>query len=266
MKNLLIRSLSGSVYVLLIIGSLLINKHLFALVLFFFLLVGTSEFLRFEGNKKIVVLPVIIAGILFLFFHFIFIGYLPFQWSVLAFLTPLLILASGLFQKDGKVFKSLTFKLLPLVYVVVPLVLADYINVISTAKYSKLLFAVFILVWANDSFAYLTGMSIGKHKLFERITPKKTWEGFIGGIIGTMLAAWFLKDYVGVNSIVFWELTALSIAIVSVIGDFIESLFKRNAGVKDSGKIMPGHGGILDRIDSLLFVFPIVYIYFQLSV
>lgn len=250
---------------LLIIGSLLLNIHVFSLVLFFLLLVGIFEFLRFGGNQNLVTLPVIVAGLLFLFFHLVFIGYLPQQLSVLAFLTPLIFLGSGLFRKDGKVFEDLSFKFLSLIYVAVPLILANYINVSSSGKYSKLLLSVFVLVWANDSFAYLTGMAIGKHKLFERITPKKTWEGFIGGILGTMLVAWLLKDFVGVNSILAWELTAFLIAIAAVIGDFIESLFKRSVGIKDSGKIMPGHGGILDRIDSLLFVFPIVFIYFQLT-
>jgi phosphatidate cytidylyltransferase len=106
-------------------------------------------------------------------------------------------------------------------------------------------------------------MLLGRHKLFERITPKKTWEGFFGGFISTILIAWALFGFSGFSSLGLWLLLGAIVSIVSVFGDFVESMFKRASGLKDSGSIMPGHGGILDRIDSVLFVFPVVFVYFE---
>ena len=116
------------------------------------------------------------------------------------------------------------------------------------------------LVWGNDVFAYLCGITLGKHKLCERLSPKKSWEGFIGGILGAVamgaVAAWWLDE-----SYIFWVGLAIVVALTSVIGDLVESMFKRDAGVKDSGKIMPGHGGILDRFDALLVSAPFALVY-----
>jgi phosphatidate cytidylyltransferase len=126
--------------------------------------------------------------------------------------------------------------------------------------------SMFLIIWTNDTFAYLSGLTFGKHKLFERISPKKTWEGFIGGLLASLLIGYFLHQFILEVSLLKWLFLCLLIAISSVLGDFIESLFKRTAGIKDSGTIMPGHGGILDRIDSLLFVVPVMYIYIQIII
>ncbi len=119
----------------------------------------------------------------------------------------------------------------------------------------------------NDTFAYIVGKSIGKHKLLEKISPKKTIEGFIGGIIFTVLASYIIAKYYiqikEVNTFI-WIIIALIVSIFGTIGDLIESKFKRIAGVKDSGKIMPGHGGVLDRLDSIIFAAPIVYSFYQI--
>lgn len=119
------------------------------------------------------------------------------------------------------------------------------------------------LVWGNDVFAYLCGITLGKHKLCERLSPKKSWEGFIGGILGAVamgaVAAWWLDE-----SYIFWGGLAIVVALTSVIGDLVESMFKRDAGVKDSGKIMPGHGGMLDRFDALLVSAPFALVYISI--
>jgi phosphatidate cytidylyltransferase len=115
-------------------------------------------------------------------------------------------------------------------------------------------------VWGNDVFAYLTGITIGKHKMAPRISPKKSWEGFAGGIVGAM-AMGALGSYVVGGHLGMWLGLAVVVAITSVFGDFVESMFKREAGVKDSGKIIPGHGGILDRFDALLISSPFAFAY-----
>jgi phosphatidate cytidylyltransferase len=115
----------------------------------------------------------------------------------------------------------------------------------------------------NDTFAYLVGISIGKNKLFEKISPKKTIEGFVGGIFFSMITGIILATYYLYQSIIQWIILALIIGVFGTLGDLIESKFKRNAGVKDSGTIMPGHGGFLDRLDSIIFVAPYIYIFYQ---
>jgi phosphatidate cytidylyltransferase len=135
----------------------------------------------------------------------------------------------------------------------------------------KIILSIFFLIWTNDTFAYIVGKSIGKRKLFEKISPKKTIEGFLGGLIFSILVGYFIsKYYFQPNpnhqemSIFIWTITAMIISVFSTLGDLIQSKFKRIAGVKDSGKIMPGHGGVLDRLDSIIFVSPFVYLFYQI--
>jgi phosphatidate cytidylyltransferase len=131
----------------------------------------------------------------------------------------------------------------------------------------ELIVAVFILIWSNDTLAYLVGSKFGKHKLLERISPKKTVEGFVGGLLGALLAGFaifmVLKEYRPLEAQKYplwvWMVMALIISIFGTIGDLIQSKFKRQAGVKDSGIIMPGHGGLYDRLDSIIYASPFVY-------
>jgi len=128
----------------------------------------------------------------------------------------------------------------------------------------KIIVGVFILIWANDTFAYLLGKNFGKRKLLERISPKKTIEGFFGGLAGTLLASFLIFKYLGSLSMGIWCSLGFIIAILGTFGDLIQSKFKRQAGVKDSGVLMPGHGGIYDRLDSIIFVSPFIYTYLEI--
>jgi phosphatidate cytidylyltransferase len=124
--------------------------------------------------------------------------------------------------------------------------------------------SIFILIWTNDTFAYIIGKKWGKNKLFERISPKKTIEGFAGGVLFCILASIILSLFFNFFSLGIWISSAIFVGVFGTIGDLIESKFKREANVKDSGNIMPGHGGILDRLDSIIFVAPFLYIIFQI--
>ncbi len=115
------------------------------------------------------------------------------------------------------------------------------------------------IIWASDTFAYLTGKAFGKHKLFERISPKKTIEGFLGGLVGAVIIS-ILIDIYSVRPMWQWIILAVVLVVTGTIGDLVESSFKRAAKVKDSGTILPGHGGLLDRLDSLLFASPFAYL------
>jgi phosphatidate cytidylyltransferase len=120
---------------------------------------------------------------------------------------------------------------------------------------------MFILIWTNDTFAYIVGKSIGKHKLFERISPKKTIEGALGGILGSVLVSIIYSYYFIPKYVIHFAIIGLIGSILGQIGDLVASMFKRYCEIKDYGKIMPGHGGILDRFDSILFTAPLVYYY-----
>lgn len=117
------------------------------------------------------------------------------------------------------------------------------------------------MIWTNDSFAFIVGKNFGKHKLFESVSPKKTIEGFIGGMFFAVIVGVLIGNYSNSFSILNWITIAIIVAVIGSLGDLVESKFKRQANVKDSGKIMPGHGGLLDRLDSLFFLAPFVYLY-----
>jgi phosphatidate cytidylyltransferase len=156
-------------------------------------------------------------------------------------------------------------------YIVLPFVLLTKIPIGINGYNPKIIISIFILIWTNDTFAYIVGKSIGKHKLFESISPKKTIEGFLGGVFFATIAGYFISKYYFdpkenylTKSILIWTITAFIVGIFGTIGDLVQSKFKRLANVKDSGKIMPGHGGILDRLDSVIFVAPFVYLFYQI--
>jgi phosphatidate cytidylyltransferase len=126
-----------------------------------------------------------------------------------------------------------------------------------------LLISLFVLVWAGDSGAYIFGVRYGRHRLFERISPKKSWEGLMGGVITAIATAWILNYLFPQYNIILLIVMAIVVVISGTLGDLVESMIKRSIGVKDSGRFMPGHGGLLDRFDSILLASPVIYFVFQ---
>ena len=148
------------------------------------------------------------------------------------------------------------------IYVALPLSLLTFLAFDKNNQYNyNLTLGMFILVWLSDVGGYIVGVNFGKHKFFERISPKKTWEGVAGSLILCITGSFFLYLFLPIMNIYVWVLFGVLVFLGSVIGDLIESKLKRSANIKDSGNILPGHGGILDRFDSVLFVIPIVYIF-----
>ena len=172
-----------------------------------------------------------------------------------------------LYRPQQNAVHSLERSFLSLGYVALPVAM---LNGIMSITAPRLLLGVFIFIWLYDTGAYCVGMLLGRHRLFERISPKKSWEGVIGGILLSVAGAyvthrWF-DEFFQVPDFTIWMGLSVVVAVFATFGDLVESLIKRTVGVKDSGHILPGHGGILDRIDSLLLVAPAVLIYLMLIV
>jgi phosphatidate cytidylyltransferase len=167
-----------------------------------------------------------------------------------------------IFRAKEHPLRNIAATIMGVIYVALPMSLMLFIPLLLNGgvwRAEAFLFYLFI-VWGNDVFAYLTGVSIGKHRMCERISPKKSWEGFVGGIIGA-LAMGALGNVVVGGGYPLWLGLAFIVAISSVLGDLVESMFKREAGIKDSGSILPGHGGMLDRFDALIISVPFAFVY-----
>ena len=200
-----------------------------------------------------------------------------FPGEYLLVLVPLMLLipVTELYRKQDRPFDSLAHTFFPLIYIGVPFALMPFSaygqeGVEPLLRSTRLSFspgiviAFFLMLYANDTGAYLTGMSFGRNRLMERISPKKSWEGFIGGMIIAAIAAWFLGGWLGILPRPLWLVLAVIVSISGTYGDLIESMLKRSMGVKDSGTIMPGHGVFLDRFDSAIVAFPLMFLFILL--
>lgn len=276
MNETLKRSLSGAVYIILLIACILYSTESFFILFGAFLLVATMEFCSLVHINKIA--PFVIATLGYFFFYQITFAtngvllVLKFNKNLdLAIMATTLVVSVKCihFLFDNKIVKIDSFSkyVYLLGYIILPFIIITKIPFGKAGYNPKILISIFILIWTNDSFAYIVGKSIGKTKLFERISPKKTVEGFVGGVVFAVLASYLIAKYyiqIAESNTYIWIIIALIVGVFGTIGDLIESKFKRIATVKDSGKIMPGHGGVLDRLDSVIFVAPIIFLFYQI--
>lgn len=286
-KNLVQRIFGGVLYGFLVIfcttpiGSQLLNKlspnlvsqqDLFFGLITFFLFVGAWEcikIMKFDPKtwEKWVVFPLIILVYYRFSKRFFQHGfYFDFNLSEILALSLIVIAVITLFRfskelyfDNGKLIFTVIYTALPFGFT---LGLPKFSSVDNT--FSLEVFFLFILIWSSDTFAYFTGKFFGKHKMAPKISPKKTWEGFAGGVILTIILGFFIEKFhpdLRGN----WLFMAFLVSIFAPFGDLVESQLKRTFGVKDSGNIIPGHGGILDRLDSFIICAPVVYLYFILE-
>jgi len=268
MNETLTRALSGFLYVSLLVASLL-NQHAFIVLFFVFGIICLVEFCKLIQLKSVA--PYIIFTIL----YFVF-GYwqlvmrsdkgLDEATQILQVLTIFvqLILIKDLFSENKiPLFSSKRF-IITTFYLssgfVFLLLIANH-NGSFTPEY---ILGSFILVWINDTFAYLVGKNFGKQKLFPSISPKKTVEGFLGGLFFASIASYFIHIFTETLTFTNWLILSIIISVFGTLGDLIESKFKRQANVKDSGVIMPGHGGLMDRFDSMIFAAPFIYLFLRI--
>ena len=260
MTTTVTRALSGAVYVLLLVGATLYSPYSFLLLFGVLLLFSVGEFCKLVGLKP--VFPLLLATL----------GYILFNLDntvktneILLLIAALLVSIRSLvflFEKKNRFLDKQSKYVFLIGYLIIPIIIFTKIPFISNSYHPEIIIAILILIWTNDTFAYLVGITIGKTKLFERISPNKTWEGAIGGAFLTVfvgfLCWYFFKEYPVLLYIGF----AIIIAVVGSLGDLVQSMLKRSLNVKDSGKLMPGHGGVLDRFDGLILASPFIYAWF----
>lgn len=268
MSNLVVRSISGFAFISILISSIYFsNAYYLPFVLGIFSILGLYEFAQLLKVKNIQLarVPYLLIGLS------LFVLLLPqslklnieSKFVALVFLL-IVFWAIEIWRKQENPLQTVAYGTFGLMYCVLPfatMVWVNYFGEFFEITNNNLLY-MFILVWTNDTFAYLSGRAFGKHKLFERISPKKTWEGTIGGILATIIAGLIIMRITLAYTWLEWVIGAILVAIAAIIGDLFESLIKRSLGVKDSGNIIPGHGGVLDRFDASMFAAPVYMIWF----
>ena len=273
MKNLIIRAISGAVFVGLVIASILVSHIFFSILFLFITILCLHEFYSNVKKSGIAVqgiLGTIIGSLLFAIIAIICIGRQNHKdlFFLMSAIIPLIfvVFIVELWRKKPNPFTNIAYTLLGIFYIGIPLGAMNFLlnpNMEENVYLTSIVLGLFALAWTNDTFAYLTGMLLGKHRLFERHSPKKSWEGFWGGFCFTLLFAYILYRIVPDTylSLCDWIVLGIMVSVIGTLGDLVESMFKRSLNVKDSGNIMPGHGGILDRLDGILIVVPFVFCY-----
>ncbi|MCO5258663.1 MAG: phosphatidate cytidylyltransferase [Crocinitomicaceae bacterium] len=270
MNNILVRTLSGSIFISLVLIPLFIANSIYAIiVLSLFMLLGLIEYNNLFNNSSSISInkPINLFFALTIYLSVLLVIVPQFYiFNSLVFIFPLLFgwSLTELWRKKENPLANIGASLYSIIYICLPFLLAIHIHLTDTMSHFPILVGMFVLIWTNDTFAFLSGMFFGKTKLFERISPKKTWEGTIGGIILTLAMAFALSYFFDKENSVFWIISAFLISLTSILGDLFESLFKRSLNIKDTGNIMPGHGGILDRFDAFLFTVPFFYFWIQI--
>jgi phosphatidate cytidylyltransferase len=279
------RSISGSVFVAVVLASIYFGPFSLWLFMTIVALGGLWEYqkLLFDTSSPVFQprrWSQLILAVLMLICWFLYLDddFRNIQFGVFQPLNYLVILAAlaiitvwvgmslELFSKETQPFKEFSLWLFGFIYVVIPVALYSQLSMTANATYQPIVaLAPFLLIWTNDTMAYLSGRAIGKTPFFPRISPKKTWEGTIGGAICTLVLAYFFGPKLGGWDQNQWLIAAAVVAVFGTIGDLVESMLKRSVGVKDSGNIMPGHGGFLDRFDSFIFAAPFLWLLLRLA-
>lgn len=269
MKEIATRALSGVVYIMLLVGSLYMQETAFVLIALFGIicLVELSTLIKLKSFIQYFIYIILFGGFCYICLRYSDVKGYDEAVQILLVITVFvnLILIKDLFTaKKIPLFESKRY-IVSTFYLtsgfIFMLLIANYQNVFTPL----LLLGAFILIWVNDSAAYVVGKNFGKQKLFPSISPKKTVEGFLGGLFFACLSSYLIATYTETLNFTLWLTLAIIVSVFGTIGDLIESKFKRQAGVKDSGTIMPGHGGLLDRLDSIIFAAPFIYLFLRIS-
>ncbi len=275
MKTFLTRTLTAIIFALIVVGGMVWNSISFYLLFLLIAFLALFEYFKLIKNihpayqkapiyQQIIVAILIPAGFLIASGnHFSIFGQsaIFFGMQILAFFAMLLFIITSLSKDTLGAFKNLGYSLLGGIYIGIPFSLMIALSWgIQDEGIPIIPFAILFSLWINDSLAYITGSLIGKTPFAPKISPKKTWEGTAGGVILTLIAAGIFGSQNALLPTGSWIAIAGTTAIIGTIGDLLESFLKRKAGVKDSGQLLPGHGGILDRFDSMILAIPFVWL------
>ncbi len=259
MRNLLKRTFSGIIFVLIFFSAILFSEESYIVLIILCSFLCIWEFIRMIKLKSYAS---------YIFFSFVVFLMIKRQDSYAISLVLIITILSSvfliyqLFTKKEISFSNDRVKLgVTIRYVIFSMCFLVLLPFYEGRFRPYLMISILALIWINDSFAFLVGKNFGKNKLFPSVSPKKTIEGFFGGFVFSLIGAMFISKFNLDFSMLNWIIIAVIVSVIGTIGDLVESKFKRQAKVKDSGNIMPGHGGILDRLDSLLFAAPFVYLY-----
>lgn len=264
-SNFTKRLVFGALYIGVLGFGILYNESTYIGLFFILMLLSLYEFTKMLKAKCGAVY--LISALFFI--TLVFVTKYEFQYpqqalylKIALFISFFLPFISTLFFVKEDVVKTISEAYLSIAYIAIPFTLLALLSFLgeSFEQIKWVVLGILVLIWTNDSFAYLVGKNLGKTKLLERISPNKTIEGFFGGMFFTFVLSYFIAKY-SYLSITNWLIIALLVSVFGVVGDLIESMFKRSKGVKDSSNFIPGHGGFLDRLDSLIFVAPFVFVY-----
>ena len=265
MNNFIQRTISGAILISIIIASILFHSYAFAAVFVVICAWCVREFQQLVNTQQDVNVNMWVATfggeLLFLCSYFYASGIFAYQWIYAVYIVYVMaVFIWELFRKQPNPINNWAYFVLGQIYVAVPFSLLNFI--LFAAGYNPIiLLSIFVIIWTNDTAAYLCGVTFGKHRLFERISPKKSWEGFIGGAVFSLVSGYVFSLLIPEISLLHWLILSEIVVVFGTFGDLIESLMKRTLNVKDSGNAIPGHGGLLDRFDSMLFAAPVVFVY-----
>ena len=272
MSNFAKRALTGTVFVLVLLGSIIFNQYTFYSLFVIIVILGMWEFYRLNSNeqhKPQKYFGTLIGVTLFIIANVEASILTTFPCDMIIYGLGFMVFIFEIYRKTEKPFINIALTLLGVIYVALPFSLLNFIafpdihtNLPANERYQPhILLGMIYMIWINDTGAYLVGSKFGKTKLFERISPGKTWEGSIGGAVFALIGAYIISIYYKDIELMDWLAISAIVILFGTLGDLAKSLLKRSIGVKDSGNILPGHGGILDRFDSIIMSTPFVLIY-----
>lgn len=274
LKDIGTRAVAGTLYILFILLGVLGGRFSFVIIFGSILGISLFEFYRMmekDTSHAISKIFNIVMGVVIFFSVFLYleeISTIALPISVLLYL--LILISSAIFIKRQDILHGIIYSGFGQMYITMPMSLLLFMSYFFPGESSGVgyhyapVLAIFVFIWVNDTAAYFFGSLLGKRKLMEHISPKKSVEGFIAGILFTVIASLIFARIYEDYSVVFWIGSGVVTALFGTMGDLFESLIKRTSAVKDSGNLIPGHGGILDRIDSLLIAIPAIYLYFTI--
>ena len=270
MNNFTTRTFTAVIFVVVMLGSVLLGQNVFSVLLLIITLLSLNEFITIVSGEKIqpALWPTLFAGgITYSILAANAMGFLPTDRTLVIIPLIFLLFIVELWRNKPNPFTNISMSVLGIIYIALPFGLMMYFFdpvVLSGPYHYGIVLGFLVILWLNDTGAYFVGSLIGKHKLFERISPGKTWEGSAGGAVFAILTAWGLSFLFTQLDVVHWIFLSLIIVITGTLGDLVESMLKRSLGIKDSGNILPGHGGMLDRFDAVLLSAPFVFVYLAL--